>query len=126
MKILVCGSRTWHGLDIIEDALRPYTGGQPNVTIIHGGAPGADSIAGHVAYLMGYHIQVYRANWRQYGRAAGYMRNKQMLMEGKPDLVLAFWDGKSAGTKMMIELAKKAGVEVKIFLQQRLPPSEVR
>jgi len=119
MRILVCGSRTWYTcVTDIEKALRPYTGEQPNATVIHGGASGVDTAAGNVAYRMGFRTKVYPANWKLYGKSAGYIRNKQMLDEGKPDLVLAFWDGKSRGTKMMIELAKRAGIETKIFLQQ--------
>ena len=117
MRILVCGSRTWYTcVAEIEAALRPYTGEQPDAVVIHGGASGVDTVAGNVAYRMGFQTKIYPANWALYGKSAGYIRNKQMLDEGKPDIVLAFWDGKSRGTKMMIELAQKAGVPVKIYL----------
>ena len=56
------------------------------------------------------------ADWKKYGRAAGPIRNKQMLNEGKPDLVLAFHTNieNSKGTKSMIQIAKKS--EIKIIL----------
>lgn len=73
-------------------------------------ARGADSLA--VQWARGYKITVeaYPARWSVYGKKAGYIRNKEMLDEGKPDLVVAFPGGK--GTSMMIELARKAGVRV--------------
>lgn len=79
------------------------------ITIIHGCANGVDTIAG--GWAKGYYnIEEYPAQWDKYGKSAGFIRNKQMLEEGKPDIVIAFPGGK--GTKMMVDLAKKAGVEV--------------
>ncbi len=63
----------------------------------------------------------YPAQWEKYGRRAGYLRNKQMLEEGKPELVIAFPGG--VGTRMMVQLAKTAGVEV---IEVLPPPEEVR
>jgi hypothetical protein len=61
----------------------------------------------HVAH------EQYPADWEQYGKAAGMMRNRQMLEEGKPDLVVAFHDdiAASKGTKNMVDIARAAGVE---------------
>lgn len=61
---------------------------------------------------------MFPADWDKYGRAAGPIRNKQMLeyiLEENP-IVAAFWDGKSRGTKNMIDQASKADVECKIFM----------
>lgn len=57
------------------------------------------------------------ADWKQYGKAAGPIRNKQMLDEGQPDLVLCFHDDieKSKGTKNMYELAKARGIKTKLI-----------
>jgi hypothetical protein len=51
------------------------------------------------------------ANWKQYGKSAGYRRNTQMLEEGKPDIVIAFPGGR--GTEMMCEIAETAGITVR-------------
>ena len=67
-------------------------------------------MAGSWAKAFGYEVQKFPANWKEYGKRAGYIRNAQMLNEGKPDLVVAFPGGK--GTQMMIKLAKAAGVKV--------------
>lgn len=54
------------------------------------------------------------ADWAQYGKRAGYLRNAKMLEEGKPDLALAFFDDSPCvGTHMMCRLAEDAGVEVR-------------
>ena len=55
----------------------------------------------------------YPANWKKHGRAAGPIRNKQMLEEAKPDLVIAFPGG--AGTANMVKQAREAGVKVEII-----------
>lgn len=78
--------------------------------IIAGKAKGADSGAVDWAVVNWVSFKEYPADWSKYGKRAGYIRNKQMLEEGKPDLVIAFPGGR--GTAMMVDLAKKAGVEV--------------
>lgn len=79
--------------------------------IITGGARGVDTIANHWANkIAGCQTEVYPAKWKQYGKKAGYIRNKQMLEEGKPDVVIAFPGGK--GTAMMVRLAREAGIPV--------------
>jgi hypothetical protein len=92
-----------------------------DVTIIAGGARGADSLAADWAAVNNTNYKEYPAQWEKYGRRAGYLRNKQMLDEGKPELVIAFPGG--VGTRMMVQLAKTAGVEV---IEVLPPQKEVR
>lgn len=88
-----------------------------DLIIIEGGAKGVDETAQDWAITnFVKDCLTFKADWDKYGKSAGYIRNKQMLDEGKPDLVVAFPGGK--GTKMMIDLAKKAGVEVIIYEQE--------
>jgi len=84
-----------------------------NLIIIQGEAQGADSWAKKWAEMNNVQTLDFPANWDQYGKQAGYIRNKQMLDEGQPDLVIAFKGGK--GTAMMIDIAKKAEVPVKEY-----------
>ncbi len=81
-----------------------------DIVIIEGGATGADSAAVDFATVNFCKLEEYPADWKRHGRSAGYIRNKQMLVEGKPDLVVAFPGGK--GTAMMVELANGAGIKV--------------
>lgn len=106
MRVLVCGGRDYsdHNKLIYELDVIPIT------HLIAGGARGADSIAEFYAKKMGIPHSIYMADWNTHGKSAGYLRNKQMLDEGKPDLVVAFPGGK--GTAMMIKLAEEAGVKV--------------
>lgn len=71
---------------------------------------GADGLADRAARVLGCDIDVYPADWPRYGKAAGPMRNQQMVDEGKPDVVLAFPGGR--GTADMVRRAKAAGVRV--------------
>jgi hypothetical protein len=107
MRVLVCGGREFGNWECVRDALDSLD----VETVIEGGARGADTHAWQWAALRGVRSETFQANWTAYGLHAGPKRNAQMLTEGKPDLVLAFPGGK--GTANMIELARKAGVEVK-------------
>lgn len=82
----------------------------PGVIIISGMAKGADSLAIDWAVVNWLRWEEYPADWETHGKAAGLIRNQQMLDEGKPDLVVAFPGGR--GTADMIRRAEKAGVEV--------------
>jgi hypothetical protein len=86
--------------------------------IIHGAARGADSIGALKARLLGWsfdRILAFPARWHEHGRAAGPIRNRRMLEE-KPDIVLAFHPNLalSKGTKDMVGIARKAGIEVEV------------
>ncbi len=87
MKLLVCGSRDWADIDTI--GLHMPDEGE-DVTVIHGGAKGADMLAGIVAHGLGFAVEVYEADWKRDGKAAGPMRNTRMLYAGQPERGLAF------------------------------------
>lgn len=122
-KVLICGGRTFtdriffmNKLDEIAQKRFPRTISDKygnflfDVIIISGGASGADTLAIDWAVNNWCLFHEYKADWKKYGRAAGLIRNKEMLEKEKPDLVIAFPGGK--GTKNMINLARKANVEV--------------
>ena len=120
MKVLICGGRGFRDKQFVDDYLdewvtslydkNPYF--KESIIVIHGGALGVDTWADSWAIRRKYTIKEYQPDWDKYGRAAGPIRNKQMLDEGKPDLVIAFPGGR--GTANMIKQAKEAGVEVEI------------
>jgi len=113
MTLLVCGSRSWTDKATIQREIEAY---KPAL-VIHGGARGADHLAGLVCADLHITCNVFVAHWKK-GISAGYVRNYAMLKEGKPDEVLAFWDGRSRGTAHMISLAKKAGLPVRVVEQK--------
>ena len=109
MTVLVCGGRDFldgNYLRLVLDRLHD----KHNFTrLIHGGARGADSLAGNWAMLRCIARQSFPAKWEVHGKAAGPIRNAEMLAE-KPSLVVAFPGGH--GTADMVRRAKAAGVEV--------------
>ena len=110
MRLLVCGGRdfsdTAAAYKTLDDMHRAFGIG----TVIEGDARGADRIAGDWARKNGVTNLKFPANWSAHGRAAGAIRNQQMLDEGKPTHVLAFPGGR--GTADMVDRARKAGVPV--------------
>jgi len=104
-RILACGGRdSWDRKRVFEvlDKL--------NVAeVIHGGARGADMLSDTWARAKGIPVKVYHPNWKEYGLAAGPIRNNEMLQE-KPDLVVAFPGQR--GTKDMTQKALAAGIPV--------------
>ena len=112
MRIVVCGSRSWRDWSTMEAALRHLPRGSQ---VVHGDARGADRMAGSVAERLGHSVARMPADGERYGTSAGMRRNEQMLTCVKPDLVMAFWDGSSRGTRDMIERARRAGVRVRVY-----------
>ena len=78
--------------------------------LIHGAASGADILGETWALKAGVASKAFLAEWTRLGKAAGFARNSRMLVEGKPQVIIAFKGG--TGTKMMIDIARRASVEV--------------
>ena len=113
MKILICGSRDFKKAYLIQRILRHIQKRVKIEEIIHGGCRGADRLAGKLAQELGIKETIFPANWTLYGKAAGPIRNREMLEKGKPDLVIAFYSGKkTSGTQNMVKLARTANVFV--------------
>jgi len=119
MRVLVCGGRDYDDWDTLHYTLyNIFDDGVRNLnetfTIVEGGAIGADFLARAWGKYMSIEFPVvveeYPADWKTHGKAAGFIRNQQMLDEGKPDLVVAFPGGN--GTADMIRRAEKAGIPV--------------
>jgi hypothetical protein len=111
----MCGDRNWNNAEALLDAFVDLKLA-PDTVVIHGGANGADKMAGYVAKKLGLTVEVFEADWVRYGRAAGPVRNKAMLDSGI-DMVVAFHENieQSKGTKNMMSQARKAGIKVLLF-----------
>ena len=103
-RILICGDRDYKDWMQVREYLDTIS---RTAIIIHGGAKGADSIAGNHATYLNMKVIKYPADWDKYGKAAGVLRNQQMLDEGYPDLVVYFHKDleNSKGTKDMVTRA---------------------
>lgn len=118
MKLLVCGDRNWTDYDFIAESLDQVSVSNGYIELlIHGAARGADTLAAQYAERRGIPILPIPANWAKYGPSAGPIRNRQMLKDGEPDLVVAFHDSieQSKGTKDMLKAATAASIRTRLF-----------
>jgi argininosuccinate lyase len=118
MIVLVTGDRNWKDYNVIYRELSKYPHG---TVVFHGAARGADTLADIAAERLGFKSVPFRAEWHIYGRAAGPIRNQEMLArllkEEEPKKVLAFHKNiaESKGTKDMVNRALKVGIDVEII-----------
>ncbi len=113
MKIAVVGSREGFTKDDIVNKLTLELEEIRDIEIISGGARGVDSWAEEFAIRNQINTTIFKPEWNKYGKGAGFIRNK--LIVDRADRVIAFWDGKSKGTKHSIDYAKSKGKDVKII-----------
>ena len=114
-RIVVAGSRDYNNYDesksyidfCVSRIRKKY-----EIIIVSGGCRGADMLGERYAKENGFKVEKYPADWKKYGRTAGPIRNKQMAEVC--DYAICFWDGKSEGTKSMIEFAAKYGKPIRI------------
>jgi hypothetical protein len=111
--VLVCGGRNYdgdHPWNHVMDVLGEFHAATPISAIIEGGATGADSLARSWAKMHRVKCITVPADWAAHGRAAGPIRNRRMLFDFKPDIVIAFPGGR--GTEDMIRQAEQLGIKV--------------
>ena len=107
MKVAIIGSRNLY----VGDLEKYLPEGVEE--IVSGGARGIDSCAREYARRNGIKLVEFLPDYNSYGRSAPILRNKDIVAYA--DVVLAFWDGESRGTKFVIDYAKQLGKPVKIF-----------
>lgn len=113
MKTIIAGSRDFDDYELIKETLLKYN----DITeIVSGCARGADLLGEKFALEYNIPIKKFPAEWDKYGKSAGYRRNEQMAMYA--DALVAFWDGKSRGTKHMIDFAKQLGLKVSVIIYE--------
>lgn len=119
MRTIVCGGRAFDDFIWMHACLSQW----PITLVISGHAKGADTLGEIYAASAGIPWVEYPANWARYGDSAGPIRNKQMLDEAAPDIVLAFPGG--PGTHDMCRQARGCGVRVveilKWYLNDSIP-----
>jgi hypothetical protein len=112
MKIIVAGGRDFNDYNLLKEKLNQILGDNSDIEIVSGMARGADTLGIKYANELGYQIKEFPAQWDKYGKSAGYRRNDEMAKYS--DTCVCFWDGKSKGTKHMIDLSNK--YELKTFI----------
>lgn len=108
MTLLVCGGRSYANRGFLSAVLDGIHAAEPVTLLVHGAARGADTLAHEWAMKRGIACAAHPADWDTYGRAAGSLRNQEMLDVRHPDLVIAFPGG--SGTADMVRRARAAQV----------------
>ena len=122
MRVIVAGSKSVCDDALVKEAID--ASGFHISEIVSGGAKGVDESGEQIAIKAGIPLRRFPADWGRYGKKAGGIRNREMAVYA--DALIAVWDGKSRGTRLMIELMRKAGKPFYIHgpYMQNLTPSE--
>lgn len=117
IRMIVCGGRDFADYSYFVSCMDRLLSYYKSIRLVSGHASGADHFAERYAAERRIEIEIFPAEWKKYGRAAGPIRNRAMLDYAKETVpeVAAFWDGKSKGTKDMLKHAKAAGAKIHIF-----------
>ena len=114
MRIIIAGGRDFKDYERLKLVVEYNVQYLDCIEIICGEAKGADILGKQLAISKGWTVYSYHAcHWERYGKAAGYRRNEEMVKHA--EALIAFWDGKSKGTKHMIDLAQKHKLKVKVY-----------
>lgn len=119
MKVAVIGSRNINNVGLINQKLDQIHSLNNIITIVSGGAKGVDSIAEKWAIDNKIPTEIYKPDYNLYNKnpkVAPLERNKTIV--NNSDIVIAFWDGKSKGSKFTIDYANKQNKKVEIILCQ--------
>lgn len=129
LRIIVSGSRGFSDYEFIKKELDSRINDiivekfllHDEVRIVTGGAKGVDALAERYADDNDFNQRIFYAVWATHGKSAGFIRNSEMLSYAVSNglenaALIAFWDGKSKGTKHMIDIATKKGIEVQTIL----------
>jgi hypothetical protein len=111
MRTIIAGSRDFVNYDLMNSMMD-----QVDIWItevLSGGARGADKLGERWAVHNDIPYELWLADWEKHGKSAGPIRNRQMAQNA--EALIAFWDGRSRGTKHMINTARKLGLEVRVF-----------
>ena len=115
---LVVGSRTFNNYELLKEKLDKLLVNYTDVCIVSGGANGADALAERYANEKGYELKVFKADWDNKGKCAGYVRNAQMhkyISKFQNRGVVAFWNGNSKGTEHSFKLAEQYNNPIRII-----------
>lgn len=114
-RVIIAGTRTFDDYEFLCyhcDYFLSEMRKKRRIVIVSGRANGADQMGERYARERGYSLRTYPANWERYGNRAGPIRNE--LMAQNADALIAYWDGRSPGTKNMIDMARDYGLLVRI------------
>lgn len=123
MKTIIAGSRDFVDSDFLVDHMWHRPDEMQITEVVSGGARGADKLGEAYGSFISVPVTVFPAKWKQYGPAAGPIRNVEMAKYA--DALIAFWDGKSKGTKHMIHTMLDLKKPVLVFRTDKVYPENM-
>lgn len=111
-KVIIAGGRNFSNEILLAESCDRLLK-DLEVEIVSGGAKGADRLGEFYAIDRDFSISRFPADWEKHGKRAGYLRNQEMAEYA--DILIAFWDGQSRGTKHMIDIATERGLIVHVI-----------
>lgn len=112
-RVIIAGGRDFADYTPLSKTMDEYLSGiSDDISIVCGQARGADTLGEQYAKEHGYDVHYFPAEWKRYGKAAGYIRNTEMAKNA--DALVGFWDGASLGTKHMIATAEQLHLDVHV------------
>lgn len=113
-RVIVAGSRDFKDYQLLEKTLDYFLQNiNEPIRILCGMANGADALGLLYAHWHNYELEKHPAKWNIHGKRAGFIRNEEMA--NNADALVAFWDGKSHGTKDMIKRAQEHGLGIRVI-----------
>jgi hypothetical protein len=113
LKVIVAGGRDFQNYNLLSEKLDKLFSKRADVVIISGMAKGVDSLAVKYAEDNKLRVSEFPAQWAKHGNASGFRRNIEMARAA--DACVCFWNGKSPGTKHMIDTAQRFGLKLRII-----------
>lgn len=118
-SVIVSGGRDFADYKLLSETMNKYLSEiTEEICIVCGQARGADTLGEQYAKEHGYQVNYFPANWKRFGKSAGYIRNTEMAKNA--DALVAFWDGHSLGTKHMIATAEQLGLDVRVVQYKKM------
>lgn len=112
-RVIIAGGRDFNDYPLLAKTMDELLVNiRDEIIIISGTAKGADTLGERYAAERGYSVRFFPADWKNYGKKAGFLRNEEMAKNA--DALVAFWDGESRGTKHMIDLALRYQLKVRV------------
>lgn len=112
-NVIIAGGRDYNNFQQLTATMDAVLVNKSQVTIISGGANGADSLGERYARLRGYPLIVMKADWGKHGKRAGYLRNVDMFKAASA--AVCFWNGISRGTAHMIDITMEGGKPLRVI-----------
>lgn len=97
-RVIIAGGRDFNDYPLLEKTMDELLVNiRDEIIIVSGTAKGADTLGERYAAQRGYSVRSFPADWKKYGKRAGFLRNEEMAKNA--DALVAFWNGKSRGGK---------------------------